>query len=68
MAQVLERKRIGGVPHKKLPCVFCGEPIWVHHKTRRECGDGKPMGDLPGVGRSRCDCTHEQQYTGDCSC
>lgn len=75
--KVYERKRIAGSPHKKVKCLGCGELIWVHYTRRTAfctscegmrggiCGQG---GIRTDAGRGTCDCSHEVQYDGRCSC
>lgn len=71
----VERKRIGGVAHKRVPCRVCGAMIWVQWSVRAalaEClhhyGPIFPGSSLGLTRGPTGGCTHERQYSGDCSC
>lgn len=54
----IERKKICGKLHKRIPCSRCGEPIWVANDLPpwlARCTSCTGMKELPGVGRSKGD-------------
>lgn len=69
----IERKRIGGVPHKRVPCNGCKKLIWVHWSERTAsvlCDDCDPGSRTPGaphfVGRGDPKCSSSDRYDGRC--
>lgn len=76
---MIERKLIGGSKHKRVPCIGCGDMIWIHWSVRKSIAICTRCDGLPGginrqggirtdAGRGECDCSHEVQYQGSCGC